>query len=230
MRELLAVLNASPYHVGKRGERIERMAERAAETGCRWSTHNLVGGQDELVFDGALVRDEADGELAKQLPRVSRKRWSFADVADGAAHRSRPAASRRRASPRRKSMGALVLGVRDYVGKNGFPGVMLGLSGGIDSALVLAVAVDALGADRVRAVMMPSRYTADISWIDAREMAGALGVRYDEISIEPIFEALPGRWPSEFAGLPETPTEENIQARIRGTLLMALSNKFGASC
>jgi NAD+ synthase (glutamine-hydrolysing) len=122
---------------------------------------------------------------------------------------------------------ALVLGVRDYVTKNGFPGVLLGLSGGIDSALVLAIAVDALGADKVRTVMMPSPYTADISWIDARDMAARLGVRYDEISIRPQFEAFKAALAQEFAGLPEDTTEENLQARIRGTLLMALSNKFG---
>jgi len=123
---------------------------------------------------------------------------------------------------------ALVLGVRDYVGKNGFPGALLGLSGGIDSALVLAIAVDALGADKVRTVMMPSPYTADISWIDARDMATRMGVRYDEISIKPQFEAFKAALATEFAGLPEDTTEENLQARIRGTLLMALSNKFGA--
>ena len=122
---------------------------------------------------------------------------------------------------------ALVLGVRDYIGKNGFPGAILGLSGGIDSALVLAIAVDALGADKVRTVMMPSPYTADISWIDARDMAARLGVRYDEISIVPEFEAFKASLAGEFEGLPEDTTEENIQARIRGTLLMALSNKFG---
>jgi NAD+ synthase (glutamine-hydrolysing) len=123
---------------------------------------------------------------------------------------------------------ALVLGVRDYVGKNGFPGALLGLSGGSDSALVLAIAVDALGAHRVRTVMMPSPYTADISWLDAREMAHRLHVRYDEISIVPQFEAFKESLAREFAGCAEDTTEENIQARIRGTLLMALSNKFGS--
>ena len=123
---------------------------------------------------------------------------------------------------------ALVTGVRDYIGKNGFPGVMIGLSGGIDSALVLAIAVDALGADRVRAVMMPSPYTADISWLDARDMAARLGVRYDEIAIAPMFDAFRASLADEFRGLPEDATEENIQARIRGTLLMALSNKHGS--
>jgi NAD+ synthase (glutamine-hydrolysing) len=124
-----------------------------------------------------------------------------------------------------QAWGALVTGVRDYIGKNGFPGAIIGLSGGIDSALVLAIAVDALGADRVRCVMMPSPYTADISWLDARDMAARLGVRYDEIGITPMFEAFRAALAPQFAGLPEDTTEENIQARVRGTLLMALSNK-----
>jgi len=123
---------------------------------------------------------------------------------------------------------ALVLGVRDYLGKNGFPGAIIGLSGGIDSALVLAVAVDALGADKVRTVMMPSPYTASMSLDDAREMARRLGVRHAEIRIEPMFEAFRRSLAPAFEGLPEDATEENIQARIRGTLLMALSNKTGA--
>jgi NAD+ synthase (glutamine-hydrolysing) len=130
--------------------------------------------------------------------------------------------------PEAEAWQALVVGVRDYLGKNGFPGALIGLSGGIDSALVLALAVDALGADKVRAVMMPSRYTADISWLDARDMAARLGVRYDEIAIEPMFDAFRGALSAQFAGLPEDTTEENLQARIRGTLLMALSNKTGA--
>ncbi|MBC7941419.1 MAG: NAD+ synthase, partial [Chitinophagaceae bacterium] len=123
---------------------------------------------------------------------------------------------------------ALVLGVRDYLGKNGFPGAIIGLSGGIDSALVLAIAVDALGADKVHAVMMPSPYTAEISWVDARDMAQRLGVRYDEIDIAPMFSAFRDSLAPQFAGRAEDTTEENLQARIRGTLLMALSNKFGA--
>ncbi|RYF39435.1 MAG: NAD+ synthase, partial [Comamonadaceae bacterium] len=131
-------------------------------------------------------------------------------------------------SPEADLWDALVLGVRDYIGKNGFPGVLLGLSGGIDSALVLAIAVDALGRDKVRTLMMPSPYTADISWIDARDMAHRLGVRYDEISIVPEFESFKASLAHEFKGLPEDATEENIQARIRGVFLMALSNKFGS--
>ena len=121
-----------------------------------------------------------------------------------------------------------MLGVRDYLGKNGFPAALLGLSGGIDSALVLAIAVDALGAGKVRTVMMPSPYTADISWLDARDMAQRLGVRYDEFAITPMFDDFRGALAQEFRGLAEDATEENIQARIRGTLLMALSNKHGS--
>jgi NAD+ synthase (glutamine-hydrolysing) len=122
----------------------------------------------------------------------------------------------------------LVLGVRDYLGKNGFPSAVIGLSGGIDSALTLAIAVDALGADRVRAVMMPSPYTADISWIDSRDMVARLGVRYDEFPINTCFDAFRSTLADEFQGRPEDTTEENLQARIRGTLLMALSNKYGS--
>ena len=123
---------------------------------------------------------------------------------------------------------ALVLGVRDYIVKNGFPGVLIGMSGGVDSALTLAIAVDALGADKVRAVMMPSQFTADISWIDSRDMVKRLDVRYDEIPIKQTFDAFRATLADEFAGLAEDATEENIQARIRGTLLMALSNKHGS--
>jgi NAD+ synthase (glutamine-hydrolysing) len=122
----------------------------------------------------------------------------------------------------------LVLGVRDYLGKNGFPSAVIGLSGGIDSALTLAIAVDALGADRVRAVMMPSPYTADISWIDSRDMVARLGVRYDELPINTCFEAFRSTLADEFRGRAEDTTEENLQARIRGTLLMALTNKYGS--
>lgn len=187
---------------------------------------HLVGGQDEVVFEGHSFALQVDGTLAARAPSfaedvfmVEAKKAGGELVLNG------------RVEPERSLdadlWDALVLGVRDYVGKNGFPGAIIGLSGGIDSALVLAIAVDALGPDRVRAVMMPSPYTADISWLDARDMAGRLGVQYDEISIVPEFEAFKTSLAREFAGLPEDATEENIQARIRGTLLMALSNKSG---
>ncbi len=228
--ELLAVINASPYHVGKEGERIDRMAERARAVGLPLVYAHLVGGQDEVVFDGASFALAADGQITMQaesfkekvvVAQTERARGDIKFVAsDDAIAPTR--------EPEAQLWDALVLGVRDYIAKNGFPGAILGLSGGIDSALVLAVAVDALGRDKVRAVMMPSPYTADISWIDAREMANRLGVRYDEISIKHTFESFKGALAGEFKGLAEDTTEENIQARIRGTLLMALSNKFGA--
>ena len=225
--ELLAVINASPFHVGKGGEREQTMAERVRSTGVPLVYAHLVGGQDEVVFEGRSFALQADATLAGRAP-------SFVEaVFDVRAERSQGSLRlQARTAPEGTDEGdlwhALVLGVRDYIGKNGFPGVLLGLSGGIDSALVLAIAVDALGAERVRAVMMPSPYTADISWIDAREMAQRLRVRYDEISIVPEFEAFLASLSDDFKDLPIDTTEENIQARIRGTLLMALSNKFGS--
>ena len=228
--EVLAVINASPFHVGKGGERVARMAERAHATGLPLIYAHLVGGQDEVVFDGASFALQADGTVAMQaegfkenLPSVQVQRAQGAiDFVVDAAAIAAPS------EPLAQLWHALVLGVRDYVGKNGFPGILLGLSGGIDSALVLAIAVDALGAANVRSVMMPSPYTADISWIDARDMAQRMNVRYDEISIVPEFEAFKASLAAEFKGLPEDTTEENIQARIRGVILMALSNKFGS--
>ncbi|MFD0669536.1 NAD+ synthase [Ramlibacter sp. MAHUQ-53] len=225
--QVLAVINASPFHVGKGTERIARMAERAQAVGLPLVYAHLVGGQDEVVFDGASFAVSAAGALVARAPAFREAAFMLQAQA-GAGGVTLSGALSQVHSDEADLWDALVLGVRDYVGKNGFPGVLLGLSGGIDSALVLAVAVDALGADKVRAVMMPSPYTADISWIDAREMARRLGVRYDEMSIVPMFEAFKATLATEFAGLPEDTTEENLQARIRGTLLMALSNKFGS--
>ncbi len=226
--EVLAVINASPYHVGKEGERVARMADRARSIGLPVVYAHLVGGQDEVVFDGASFALQADGSTAVQAASFKEEivYLEAARQAGAVNLLAQPLPAPRTASA--QLWDALVLGVRDYIGKNGFPGAILGLSGGIDSALVLAVAVDALGKDKVRAVMMPSPYTADISWIDAREMAGRLGVRYDEISIKNTFESFKAALAGEFQGLPEDATEENIQARIRGTLLMGLSNKFGS--
>ena len=224
--QLLAVINASPFHVGKGYEREEMMRHRVAETGLPLVYAHLVGGQDEVVFEGHSFALHADGTLAGRAP--SFKENSFVALVEHAQSAINIVAKiEPTRTPEHDLWDALVLGVRDYVGKNGFPGALLGLSGGIDSALVLAIAVDALGADKVRTVMMPSPYTADISWLDAREMAQRMGVRYDEISITPQFEAFKASLAVEFAGLAEDTTEENIQARIRGTLLMALSNKFG---
>ena len=221
--EVLCVLNASPFHLGKVTEREERMAERARDVGLPLLYSHLTGGQDEVVFDGASFALDAQGRVAARAPFFE-EALTLLDVGrDGVSGPVAPVPALEA-----QAWGALVTGVRDYIGKNGFPGILLGLSGGIDSALVLAVAVDALGADRVRTVMMPSPYTADISWIDARDMAQRLGVRYDEISIVPMFDAFKQSLAAEFAGHAEDATEENIQARIRGTLLMALSNKFGS--
>lgn len=225
--ELLAVINASPFHIGKGYEREARMAERCRATGLPMVYAHLVGGQDEVVFEGHSFALAADGSVAGRAPSFEENMFfAKAERAPAAIELIALVAPVRAADA--DLWDALVLGVRDYVGKNGFPGVLLGLSGGIDSALVLAIAVDALGAARVRTVMMPSPYTADISWIDARDMAERMGVRYDEISILPEFEAFKASLAGDFAGRAEDTTEENIQARIRGTLLMALSNKFGS--
>lgn len=225
--QLLAVLNASPFHLGKSAEREQIMRQRVAETGLPLVYAHLVGGQDEVVFEGRSFALQADGSVAARAPGF-KENLLFMQVQQAQAAIKIDATVAPLASPEADLWDALVLGVRDYVGKNGFPGAVLGLSGGIDSALVLAIAVDALGADKVRAVMMPSPYTADISWLDARDMAARLGVRYDEIPIAAQFEAFKAALAPQFVGLREDTTEENLQARIRGTLLMALSNKFGA--
>jgi len=222
--EVILTINASPCHLGKQQERYRVANERVRETGLPVLYANMVGGQDELVFDGASFARQADGGIAWQaasfesridIVQLEDKRW---------VNTARP--------PLREvedeAYAAMVLGVRDYIGKNGFPGAIIGLSGGIDSALTLAVAVDALGPDKVRAVMMPSPYTAQMSLDDAADMAQRLGVRYDIIPIEPAMKTFAGMLAEQFAGLPEDTTEENLQSRIRGMLLMALSNKTGS--
>jgi NAD+ synthase (glutamine-hydrolysing) len=225
--QMLAVINASPFHVGKGYEREQTMRERVLACGLPMVYAHLVGGQDEVVFEGHSFALNADGSLAARAPSFREDQFEV-DVLLAQSTVSLAGVIESERSADADLWDALVLGVRDYLGKNGFPGAILGLSGGIDSALVLAIAVDALGPGRIRAVMMPSPYTADISWIDARDMAQRLGVRYDEISIVPEFEAFKSSLAPDFAGLAEDATEENIQARIRGTLLMALSNKFGS--
>ncbi|MBE0626861.1 MAG: NAD+ synthase [Burkholderiales bacterium] len=222
--EVLLVLNASPYHTRQHASRLGVARNRASETGLAVIYANMVGGQDELVFDGASFAMNAAGETTHQLP-FFQESLEFVEVVDGV---PQPGERATPLSFEASVYGALCLGVRDYIGKNGFPGAILGMSGGIDSALTLAIACDALGADKVRAVMMPSQYTADISWIDSREMVRRLGVRYDEIAIKPMFDAFLAALAREFQGRPEDATEENLQARIRGMLLMALSNKFGS--
>lgn len=225
--QLLAVINASPFHAGKAREREATMGARARACGVPLVFAHLVGGQDEVVFEGASFAVQADGQLVSRAPAFREDVYTLSLTRQaGFLSLSGPISAEQ--SLEAELWDALVLGVRDYLGKNGFPGALLGLSGGIDSALVLAIAVDALGPDKVRAVMMPSPYTASISLDDAREMAARLGVRYDEYSIVPQFEAFAATLAGEFKGLAVDATEENIQARIRGVILMALSNKFGA--
>ena len=222
--QVLLVPNASPYHLKKEALRIEVLRQHIQLTKMPLVYVNAVGGQDELVFDGGSFALNDKGQVVMSMPQFEVGLGiveinSSAQLAKGLITSPQ--------SVEAQAYQALVLGVRDYVNKNRFPGVIIGLSGGVDSALVLAIAVDALGADKVRAVMMPSRYTADISWIDAREMAKNLGVQYDEIPISGPVDALEQSLSEQFKGLKLDATEENIQARVRGTLLMALSNKTG---
>ncbi|RMX08674.1 NAD+ synthase [Corticibacter populi] len=224
--ELLLVVNASPFVLGKRERRIQVLQQRVQETGLPMIYAHAVGGQDELVFDGHSFALAGDGALAGMAAGFAEQLWPVA-VRRGSQGLVLQAELAHQQSDEEQIWRALVLATRDYVGKNGFRHVLLGLSGGLDSALVLAIAVDALGAERVRAVMMPSPYTASISLDDAREMARRLQVQYDEIGIRPAFEALKGSLQPLFGERPEDTTEENLQARIRGVLLMGLSNKFG---
>lgn len=221
--EILLVLNASPFHIEKQRSRIAVVRQRGAETSIPTAYVNLVGGQDELVFDGGSFALNRNGTVISQLSQFE-EQVSLVEFSDGDL---RPGTLVPQLDKNESVYRALCLGVHDYIEKNGFPGILLGLSGGIDSALTLAIAVDALGAERVHAVMMPSQYTSQISIDDARELAQNFGVRYSEIAIEPMFLAFKAALRDEFAGRAEDVTEENLQARIRGNLLMALSNKFG---
>ena len=225
--ELLLVPNGSPYEHEKFDQRIQLAGARSAESNLPLIYVNQLGGQDELVFDGASFALDADATLKAQLPAwreaVSLTRWRRGNngwrCADGEI-----------TAPIFGLAGvyqAMVLGLRDYVEKNGFPGVVLGLSGGIDSAISAVVAVDALGPSRVRAVMMPSPYTSKDSLEDASACAGALGIRLDTVSIEPAMAAFSGMVKPLFEGRPADTTEENIQSRARGVTLMAFSNKLG---
>ncbi len=225
--ELIVVVNASPYHREKGRERERLVADRACENGVAIVYLNLVGGQDELVFDGGSFIVAADGKLAQRCPDFEAGLYlAEFERRDG---RVVPVAQALSSPPpvEEEVYRALVLGVRDYIGKNRFAGAVIGLSGGIDSALTLCIAVDAIGADRVEAVLMPSRYTADMSIEDARVQAEALGVAARVIPIEPMFRAFIDSLQEEFRGLPADTTEENLQARTRGMLLMAISNKTG---
>ena len=224
---LLLALNASPFHMNKQATRQAVLRERIAGTGMPAIYCNLVGGQDELVFDGGSFALDAAGRLTHQLPEFD-EAVSIVEFSDG---HLLPGAKSEPQSIEATVYAALKLGVRDYLGKNGFPGAIIGLSGGIDSAITLAIAVDALGADKVRAVMMPSPWTAQMSLDDSREMIRRLGVQYDEIPIAGAMEQFAVLLEPTFTALGPKPewdtTDENVQARIRGILLMALSNRTG---
>ena len=222
--EILININASPFHRGKTSERLARVKSCAAAYQLPIIYVNQVGGQDELVFDGGSFAIDAQGELSlsaqtfiEAFPIVTVDRSSYPRLVPGNTVAEREDLD--------AVWQALVMGMRDYVDKNGFPGVVLGLSGGIDSAVTLAVAADALGPERVEAVMMPFRYTASMSVEDAAAEAKALGVRFSNLSIEPLYEAFMTALADEFVGLPANITEENLQARCRGVLLMSISNK-----
>ncbi len=222
--QLLAVLNASPYHLNKPVTREQVVAERVLATGIPVVYCNLVGGQDELVFDGASFALDRRGRLAWRAPHC---REHFATVefsaGDIVAQPLPP-----QTTVEQDCYEALVLGVRDYLGKNGFRSALIGLSGGVDSALTLCIAVDAIGAEHVRAVMMPSPYTAQMSLDDSRELVRNLGVRYDEVSIAPAMQTFEQMLKPLFGDAAADTTEENVQARARMIMLMALSNKTGA--
>lgn len=222
---LMFNLNASPYHARKGGEREAVLRARQAEAALPIVYVNQVGGQDELVFDGESLVMDAAGEIVLRGAAFAEDIYlAEFDVADGVATPRRGVVHA--PLPEVESVyRAIVLGVRDYIGKNGFDGAVIGLSGGVDSALTLAIAADAIGAGRVEAVMMPSRYTAKMSLDDAHAEAAALGVEYHVISIEPAFQAFLDSLQDELCGSAPDVTEENIQARCRGVILMAISNK-----
>ncbi len=225
--QLLVVINGSPYSLNYQQRREAVVRERIAEVGLPIVYLNLLGGQDELVFDGNSFVMNARGEVVQRLPPFKEGLCPVdIDVINGVVT-PRPAYIEPLPSEEASVYGALVLGVRDYVEKHGFPGVVIGLSGGIDSALTLAIAVDAIGAERVHAVMMPSQYTSQLSLDEAAAQARQLGVRYDVISIENMFDSVQAALKPVFAGAKPDATEENIQARCRGILLMAISNKQG---
>ncbi|MBI5460998.1 MAG: NAD+ synthase [Gammaproteobacteria bacterium] len=219
-------INASPFHAGKGNEREAVVRDRVRETGLPVLYLNVVGGQDELVFDGESFVINAQGEVTQRAPACAIGLYPV-DLEIGETVHPVPAACAPRPDNIASIYAVLVLGVRDYIRKNGFKGAVIGLSGGIDSALTLAIAVDAVGAEHVEAVMMPSRYTADMSVEDARAQARGMGVTYRVIPIEGAFKAFLDALEDEFKGLPADVAEENIQARSRGVILMAISNKLG---
>ncbi|MGO9992201.1 MAG: NAD+ synthase [Steroidobacteraceae bacterium] len=227
--QVLLVINASPYEVGKQTQREQQVGRsRVAETGIPLVFVNLIGGQDELVFDGNSFVMDAKGEVNFRAPAFTEGMY-VVDLAVDAAGVVTPVPGDivPLQGQEESVYGALVQGTRDYVDKHRFPGAVLGLSGGIDSALTLCIAVDALGADRVHSVAMPSRYTSQMSKDDAALQAMQLHVKHSEISIEGMFQATLAALQDEFAGRPPDTAEENIQSRCRGVLLMGISNKTG---
>jgi NAD+ synthase (glutamine-hydrolysing) len=225
--ELLLVINASPYEIHKQREREQVLGDRIREVQLPAAYVNLLGGQDELVFDGNSFAMDAQARVVMRADAFKDGLYSVDFERRGARVVPVAGAVAPELSDEESVYRALVLGVRDYVTKHGFPGAVMGLSGGVDSALTLAIAVDALGAERVHAVMMPSRYTSEMSREDATAQAQLLGVRLSTISIEDMFAATLAALAEEFAGRKPDATEENIQARCRGVLLMAISNKTG---
>jgi NAD+ synthase (glutamine-hydrolysing) len=223
--ELIVVINASPWDAAKRAEREEVLIQRAQETGCAVVYLNLVGGQDEVVYDGGSILVNADGSIAARAPSfVDALLWADFDP-ETRTLQAQDWPVVKDSSHEATLYAALVRGIRDYIEKNGFGGVLLGLSGGIDSALTLALAVDALGPERVTAVMMPMRYTSQLSLDGARGQAERLGVDYHVVGIEPTYEAFMATLTPLFQGKKPDITEENLQSRTRGVMLMALSNK-----
>jgi NAD+ synthase (glutamine-hydrolysing) len=227
--EVLLVINASPYEVDKQTQREQQIGRaRVGETGIPMVFVNLIGGQDELMFDGNSFVMNARGEVTLRAPAFTEGLYAV-DLSVDASGAVKPMAGdiAPLQGQEESVYGALVQGTRDYVDKHRFPGVVLGLSGGVDSALTLVIAVDALGADRVHSVSMPSRYTSQMSKDDAAKQAALLHVEHSEISIEGMFEATLAALHDEFAGRPPDTAEENIQSRCRGVLLMGISNKTG---
>lgn len=225
--QLIVVPNGSPFEVGKQAQREGVLSARARATGLPVAYVNLVGAQDELVFDGGSCLVDADGRTVMRAPAFEEGLFQCEVAFDGARATAHPGALAPLLADEPSIYRALVSGVGDYVRKNGFRGGVLGLSGGVDSALTLALAVDALGAEAVRTVMMPYRYTSAMSIEDARSQALAMGVEHRVIPIESMVAATRSALSALFAGLPEDTTEENIQSRCRGMLLMAISNKTG---